>query len=60
MFKMFLSGSRPSCWRLSPCWAVFYSGEFPQASHAESTGFDALAHNLFADVLGPDDEAESK
>lgn len=37
-----------------------YSGEFPQASHAESTGFDALAHNLFADVLGPDDEAESK
>jgi len=31
-----------------------YSTEFPQASHAESTGFDALAHNLFADMLGQD------
>ncbi|HEY0062942.1 MAG TPA: hypothetical protein VGC21_12540 [Telluria sp.] len=26
-----------------------YSGSFPQASQAESAGFDALAHNLFAD-----------
>ena len=36
-----------------------YSTEFPQASHAESTGFDALAHNLFSDMLGQD-EAGSK
>jgi len=37
-----------------------YSAEFPQASHAESTGFDALAHNLFGDLLGPDDAAGNK
>jgi uncharacterized membrane protein len=37
-----------------------YSGSFPQASQAESAGFDALAHNLFADVLGPSDEEQSK
>jgi hypothetical protein len=37
-----------------------YTSDFSQASQAESVGFDALAHNLFADVLGPSDEAESK
>ena len=28
-----------------------YSDQFPQASHAESIGFDALAHDLFDGVF---------
>ena len=34
-----------------------YTHEFPQASHAESIGFDALAHDLFDGVLGDDKPA---
>ena len=35
-----------------------YTDQFPQATHAESIGFDALAHDLFANALtGDDDEA---
>jgi hypothetical protein len=29
-----------------------YSDQFPQASTAESVGFDALAHELLGDLIG--------
>ena len=29
-----------------------YSDQFPQASTAESVGFDALAHDLLGDLIG--------
>ena len=36
-----------------------YAEQFPQASSAESVGFDALAHDLLGDVLnGGNDSAE--
>jgi hypothetical protein len=34
-----------------------YTDQFPQASHAESVGFDALAHSLFDGVLGDEPAA---
>jgi hypothetical protein len=34
-----------------------YSDQYSQASQIQSVGFDALAHDLFDDVLGSDDEA---
>jgi len=37
-----------------------YSDQYPQASHAQSIGFDALAHDLFDDVLSADDQAGKK
>ena len=33
---------------------------FPQAAHAESVGFDALAHDLFDGALLADEEPEQK
>lgn len=35
-----------------------YSQQYPQASHAESIGFDALAHELLDDVLNIGDAPE--
>lgn len=35
-----------------------YADQFPQASSAESVGFDALAHDLLADLLGAADDTE--
>ena len=38
-----------------------YTDQFPQAAHAESIGFDALAHNLFgSDQLAAADEADAE
>lgn len=37
-----------------------YADQFPQASHAQSIGFDALAHDLFDDVLDGGDQADQK
>jgi hypothetical protein len=34
-----------------------YTEQYAQASQAQSVGFDALAHDLFDDVLGGDEEA---
>jgi hypothetical protein len=34
--------------------AMAYTEQFPQAAHAESVGFDALAHNLFGQLAGKD------
>lgn len=34
-----------------------YSDQFPQASRAESVGFDALAHELLGDLLDAGDTA---
>ena len=31
---------------------AIFSHQFPQASRAESIGFDALAHELFGDLIG--------
>lgn len=33
-----------------------YTDQFPQAKHAESVGFDALAHDLFDGLVTPDDQ----
>ena len=35
-----------------------YADQFPQASSAESVGFDALAHDLLDGLLGAADDAE--
>lgn len=35
-----------------------YTEHFPQASHAESVGFDALAHDLFDGLVAPDEQEE--
>jgi NADH:ubiquinone oxidoreductase subunit 6 (subunit J) len=32
-----------------------YTDQFPQASQAQSAGFDALAHDLFDDLFGSDE-----
>lgn len=32
-----------------------YTDQFPQASQAQSVGFDALAHDLFDDLFGSDE-----
>lgn len=37
-----------------------YSDQYQQASHAQSSGFDALAHDLFDDVLSTGDQAGKK
>jgi hypothetical protein len=37
-----------------------YADQYPQASHAQSVGFDALAHDLFDDVLNTGDGAGKK
>ena len=37
---------------------ALYSDQFPQASSAESVGFDALAHDLFGDLFGPGQNAD--
>ena len=37
--------------------ATLFAGHFPQAARAESVGFDALAHDLFA--AAPADKAGS-
>ena len=34
-----------------------YSEQFPQASSAESVGFDALANDLLGDLLSGDDSS---
>ena len=34
-----------------------FTDEYSQASQAQSVGFDALAHDLFDDVLTSDNEA---
>jgi hypothetical protein len=31
-----------------------YTDQFQQASQSQSVGFDALAHDLFDDIVGPD------
>jgi len=36
-----------------------YADQFPQASHAESVGFDALAHDLFDGLLAPEEQKEA-
>ena len=33
-----------------------YTDQFPQATHAESVGFDALAHDLFDGLVTADDQ----
>ncbi len=35
-----------------------YADQFPQASSAESVGFDALAHDLLDGLLNAGDDAE--
>lgn len=35
-----------------------YTDQFPQATHAESVGFDALAHDLFDGLVTPGDQDE--
>ncbi len=36
-----------------------YADQFPQASRAESVGFDALAHDLFDGLVAPEEQKEA-